>query len=125
MKLTSKQLKRIIKEELNKIMNESEVSYMRTKSDPGRSVRARLVRPATRYLGEFMKEAGKEPTDKLVAKYFFSGPNPVEHYIMGLEDKNKKRYLDQLYNDITLEKDMEAALALYKVFNPSEEDDEE
>ena len=124
MKLTTKQLKTIIKEELNKIMNESEVSYMRTKSDPGRSVRARLVRPATHHLKEFMKEV-EEAKEELVAEYCFSGPNPVEHYIMGIEDEDQKGYLKELYKGITLEKDMEAALTLYKVFNPSEEDDEE
>jgi len=114
MKLTSKQLKRIIKEELNKIMNESEVSYMRTKSDPGRSVRARLVRPATRYLGEFMKEAGKEPTDELVVEYFFQGPNPVEDYIMGIKDQDQKRYIKGLYKGVTQEKNMDDAETLYR-----------
>ena len=118
MKLTTKQLKRIIKEELNKIMNESEVSYMRTKSDPGRSVRSRLVGKATRYLKKFIKEAEEDGiTDELVAKYFFQGPNPVEDYIMGIEDEDQKRYIDQLYKGVTQEKDMDDALTLYSAID--------
>ena len=127
MKLTSKQLKRIIKEELNKITNESKVSHMRTKSGPATLVEdspSNLADNATRYLKKFIEEAEEDGvTDELVATYFFQGPNHVENYIMYLT--KKLPYIVQLYKGMTQEKDMEDALNLYKVFDPSEEDDEE
>ena len=117
MKLTSKQLKRIIKEELNKITNESKVSHMRTKSGPATLVEdspSNLAGKARDYLGKFMKEAGYEPTDELVVEYFFQGPNPVEDYIMGIKDQDQKRYIKGLYKGVTQEKNMDDAETLYR-----------